>query len=210
MQIETPLFDHPLPGSVYLAKPFENPFGSLLAIYIAVEDPATGTVVKLAGRVEPDPSSHRLTTTFDQIPQLPFENARFELAGGPHAALRTPPVCGSFTTTTDLTPWSAPAGADATPSDPFQIASGAGGSSCQTSEAALPNKPGFQAATASPQAATYTPFDFKLSREDGSQELEKVDLTLPKGLIGKLAGIPYCSDAQIAAAALPPQSAAGG
>ena len=208
VQIETPLFDHPLPGSVYLAKPFENPFGSLLAIYIAVEDPATGTVVKLAGRVEPDQGTHRLTTTFDQIPQLPFENARFELSGGPHAALRTPPVCGSFTTTTDLTPWTTPAGADATPSDPFQITSSAGGSGCQTSEAALPNGPGFQAGTASPQAAAYTPFDFKLSREDGSQELQKVNLTLPKGLLGKLAGVPYCSVAQVAAAALPPQSAA--
>jgi hypothetical protein len=208
VQIETPLFDHPLAGSVYLAKPFENPFGSLLAIYIAVEDPPTGTVVKLAGRVEPDPSAHRLITTFGQIPQLPFENARFELSGGPHAALRTPPVCGSFVTTTDLTPWSAPTGADATPSDPFQITSGPASSSCQTSEAALPNKPGFQAGTASPQAAAYSPFDFKLSREDGSQELEKVNLTLPKGLLGKLAGIPYCSDAQLAAAAAPPQGAA--
>jgi hypothetical protein len=208
VQIETPLFDHPLPGSVYLAKPFENPFGSLLAIYIAVEDPATGIVVKLAGQVEPDPSSHRLITTFDRIPQLPFESARFELTGGPHAALRTPPVCASFTTTTDLTPWTSPAGSDATPSDPFQIDSGAGGSGCQTSEAGLPNKPGFQAATASPQAATYSPFDFKLSREDGSQELEKVDLTLPKGLLGKLASVPYCPDAVIAAAALPPRSAA--
>jgi len=208
VQIETPLFDHPLPGSVYLAKPFENPFGSLLAIYIAVEDPTTGTLVKLAGSPEPDPSAHRLITTFDQIPQLPFENAKFELLGGPHAVLRTPPVCGSFTTTTDLTPWTSPAGADATPSDPFQIDSGAGGSSCQTSEAGLPNKPAFQAGTASPQAATYTPFDFRLSREDGSQELAKVDLTLPKGLLGKLAGVPYCPDAAIAAAAAPAHSAA--
>jgi hypothetical protein len=208
VQIQTPLFDHPLAGSVYLAKPFENPFGSLLGTYIVVEDPATGTVVKLAGRVEPDPSAHRLIASFDQIPQLPFENAKFELPGGPHAALRTPATCGSFTTTTALTPWTSPAGADETPSDPFQISAGAGGSSCQSSEAALPNKPAFQAATASPQAAAYTPFDFKLGREDGSQELAKVDLTLPKGLLGKLAGVPLCSDAQIAAAALPPQGAA--
>ena len=206
--IETPLFDHPLPGSVYLATPFENPFGSLLAIYVAVEDPATGTIVKLAGRVEPDPSSGRLITTFDQLPQLPFESARFELAGGPHAALRTSALCGAFTTTTDLTPWTSPAAADATPSDPFQITSGAGGSSCQSEEAALPNQPGFQAATASPQAATYSPFDFRLSREDGSQEVAKVDLTLPKGLLGKLAGVPPCSDAAIAAAGGPAHSAA--
>jgi hypothetical protein len=40
----------------------------------------------------------------------------------------------------------------------------------------------------------------KLAREDGSQELKGINLTLPPGLTGKLAGIPYCSDAQIAQA----------
>jgi hypothetical protein len=204
MAVTTPLLGHPLGGSVYLAKPFENPFGSLLAIYATVEDPATGTVVKLAGKVEPDPSTHRLIATFAGLPQLPFEVARLELDGGPRAALRTPPTCGAFATETDLTPWSSPAHPDAAPGDSFPIASGAGGSPCQSSEGALPNQPSFQTSTANIQAGAYTPFDFRLGRADGSQELAKVDLTLPKGLLGKLAGVADCTDAQIAAAAVPP------
>ena len=56
VEIDTPLIDHPLPGAIYLATQDENPFGSLLAIYIAVDDPETGIVVKLAGQVEPGPA----------------------------------------------------------------------------------------------------------------------------------------------------------
>jgi hypothetical protein len=51
VEIDAPAVDHPLPGSIYLAKQSENPFNSLIALYIAVNDPQTGVVIKLAGRV---------------------------------------------------------------------------------------------------------------------------------------------------------------
>ena len=38
-----------------------------------------------------------------------------------------------------------------------------------------------------------------LRRDDGSQNFTTVTLTPPPGLLGKLAGIPACSEAQIAA-----------
>ena len=63
-----------LKGSVYLAKPFDNPFGSLLALYLVVEDEATGIIAKLAGKVKPDPATGQLTTTFAENPQLPLED----------------------------------------------------------------------------------------------------------------------------------------
>jgi hypothetical protein len=37
----------------------------------------------------------------------------------------------------------------------------------------------------------------KVSRKDGEQELKSLDFTLPKGLVGKLAGIPYCPESAI-------------
>lgn len=51
--IDTPLLGKPLNGSVFLAKQDDNPFKSLLALYLAVDDPETGIVLKLPGRVDP-------------------------------------------------------------------------------------------------------------------------------------------------------------
>jgi hypothetical protein len=200
VEVDTPLLDHPLPGSVYIAQPFENPFNSLLAIYIAVDDPITGVVVKLPGKVTPDPVTGQLTTTFEDNPQLPFEDFKLGFFGGAGAALRSPVTCGSFTTTTDLTSWASPEVAAATPSSSFQVSHGAGGAACASSEAALPDKPSFTAGTFDPEAGAYSPLALKVSREDGSQPLKGLEFTLPPGLTGKLAGVKECSDAQIAIA----------
>lgn len=191
----------PLKGSVYLAKPFENPFGSLLAIYLAVEDPETGTVAKLAGEVRSDPQSGQLTTVFEENPQLPIEDIELHLFGGARGSLITPPTCGSHTAASVLEPWSAPDTPEATPSSSFQTTAAPGGGPCPQSEAAMPNSPAFSAGTLNPQAGAYSPFVLKLAREDGSQRLTAIDTLLPPGLTGKLAGIPECTEAQIAQAA---------
>jgi hypothetical protein len=200
VEVRTPLLDHPVPGAVYLAKQGDNPFGSLIALYIAVDDPISGVVVKLAGRVEPDPLTGQLHTTFLNNPQLPFEDLSVDFPGGPRAALTTPSTCGGYTTETVLTPWTAPEGKDATPSDSFPIATAPGGGACPASEAQMPNKPSFEAGTATPLAGAYAPFVLKLSRENGSQRLGALNVTLPPGLSAKLAGVQECSEAQIAGA----------
>jgi hypothetical protein len=207
VEVDTPLVDHPLQGGVYVAQQGNagpahgaNPFGSLLAIYIAVADPQTGVVVKLAGDIEPDPVTGQLTTTFDENPQLPFEDFKLDFFGGSRAALSTPVTCGSYTTDTRLTPWSAPEGADAIPSDTFQVVGSPGGANCASDEGQLSNAPAFEAGTVTPLAGAFSPFVLKLSRPDGSQRLSRVDASLPPGLTGKLAGIPYCPAAAIATA----------
>jgi hypothetical protein len=190
----------PLSGAVYLAEPFDNPFGSLLALYLTVEDPETGTVAKLAGEVRPDPTTGQLTTVFKENPQLPIEDIRLHLSGGARGALITPPTCGTHTTTTELVPWSAPDTPSATPGSSFQTTQQPGGGSCPTSPDQAANSPAFTAGTLSPQAGAYSPFVLKVSREDGSQRLASIDTTLAPGLSGKLAGIPECTEAQIAVA----------
>ncbi len=201
VEVDTPLVDHPVKGGVFVASPHDNPFGSLLAIYIALDDPATGTVVKLAGHVEADPVTGQLTTRFDETPQLPFEDFKLDFFGGPTAALRTPPVCGSFTSSADLKPWTTPDEQDKLLFSAFEVSSGPGGSGCANSEAQEPYAPAFEAGTALPVAASYSPFVLRLSREDGSQYLQSISTLLPPGLIGKLAGIAECSQADVEAAA---------
>jgi hypothetical protein len=189
-----------LHGSVYLAKPFDNPFGSLLAIYLVVEDQQSGIVAKLGGKVIPDPNTGQLTTRFEENPELPLEDVKLKLFGGARGSLITPQICGSHATTSDLTPWSTPETLDAHPSDSFQTTAEPGGGSCPASDGAAPNHPSFAAGTLAPQAGAYSPFVLKLSREDGSQRLAGIDTVLPPGLSGKLAGIAQCSEAQIAGA----------
>ena len=114
-EIETPLLEGALHGSVYLGAPECAPCsapdaaaGKLLKLYIEIDDPATGIIAKLPGTVATDPATGRLVATFKQNPQLPFSDLKLHFAAGPRASLTTPPTCGTYTTTTDLTPWSAP------------------------------------------------------------------------------------------------------
>lgn len=200
VEVDTPLLDHPLPGAVYVATPYGNPFGSLLAIYIAVNDPESGVVIKLAGHVEIGPEG-QLTASFGENPQLPFEHFKLDFFGGPRSALKTPAVCGTYDTTAILTPWSAPAsGPPATPSDSRQISAAPGGGSCPTSPDQLPNHPAFEAGTESPLAGAFSPFVLHLEREDGSQQFSSLAVTPPPGLLGRLAGIPYCPDSALSRA----------
>lgn len=201
VEVATPLLEAPLKGGVYVATPYENPFDSLLALYIAVDDPRTGIVVKLAGQVEADPVTGQLTTTFDESPQLPFADFKLDFFDGPRAALKTPATCGTFTTNAVLTPWTAPEGEEAARSSSFEVSSGPGGGACVSSPDQAPDAPGFSAGTLTPQAGASSPFVMRLTRADGSQEIEGLSVTLPPGLTGRLAGIPACPDADIQRAA---------
>jgi hypothetical protein len=83
----------------------------------------------------------------------------------------------------------------------FEINGGAGGGACARTPGELPNSPAFSAGTLSSKAGSYSPFVLRMSRADGSQQFSRISTTLPNGLLGKLAGIPYCPEAGIAQAA---------
>jgi DNA-binding beta-propeller fold protein YncE len=200
VEVNTRLIDHPLTGGVYVAAQDANPFSSLLALYIAIYDPTTGVVVKLAGKVTPDPVTGQLTATFDQNPQLPFDDFKLDFFSGARATLTTPLTCGSYSASTDLTPWSAPEGGAAMPlSVPFSVI-GAGGAPCVSAESQAPNAPVFEAGTASPVGGSFSPFVLHLARENGSQHFSGLNVTLPPGLTGKIAGIEQCPEGAIDAA----------
>ena len=110
-------------------------------------------------------------------------------------------TCGTFTTTTDIVPWSTPGTPDATPSSSFNVSTGPNGAPCVNIPQERPFSPGFLAGNERTGAGGYSPFMVHLTRNDGEQELKSIALTMPNGFVAKLAGIPYCSDAAIAAAA---------
>ena len=206
LEVDTPLLEDPLAGSIYLAEQGANPFHSRFAIYLAVDDEKTGVVIKLAGRVTPDPVTGQITTTFEDSPQLPFEDFRLNFFGGSRASLVNPSTCGGYATQTQLTPWSAvdpeaPTAAEtATPGDRFVVDSGPGGGGCANAPQDRPFAPAMNAGTEGIAAGAHSPFVLRLTRSDGEQEFGSLDTTLPPGLTATLAGVPYCADASIAAA----------
>jgi hypothetical protein len=187
VEIISPLISDHLTGGVYVARQGENPFHSLLAMYIAAE--ADGARVKLAGHIVADPVTGQLTTTFSETPQIPFNDFKLNLFGGRRGALATPNACGAPNTNVSLAPWD---GLGATSfSKPFTTSTG-----CVSGFS-----PSFEAGTVSAQAGAYAPFTLSFSRSDSEENFAGATVTLPPGLIGKIAGVAQCSDAQLAAAA---------
>jgi hypothetical protein len=196
--MDTPILPHPLDGGVYVAEQGNNPFNSLLAIYIAVADPETGVVLKLAGHVVPDPVTGQLTTTFSNNPQLPFTDLKLDFFGGPRAALLNPDACGTYTATSVLTPWSRETPVE--PTGGFEISQGCHGAQFN---------PAFSAGTVSNQAAGFSPLSVTFSRSDQDQGLGAIKLTTPPGLLGVLKSVPLCGEPQAAQGTCGPESLIG-
>jgi hypothetical protein len=190
------LVPEPLEGSVYLAQQSQNPFGSLLAMYVVAE--GQGVIVKQAGHIETG-ADGRVTTTFSEMPQQPVGDISVELFGGQRAALRTPPHCGTYAVQATLTPWSGGAA--------VQRAAALEINGCGFSERGF--DPKLAAGTVNPVAGATSPFTLRLTRGDGEQELGGLTLSPPPGISGYLKGIPYCSDAALASVSGDPGTGAG-
>jgi hypothetical protein len=191
VEVHTPLLPNNLVGSAYLGAQEANPFGSLVALYVFVEDPISGSRVKLAGEVVPDPVTGQLISTFKNTPQLPFEDFKLHFFGGNRAPLATPAVCGAYTTTASIAPWSGNPANES--SSTFDIVSGPNGSPCRNP---LLFAPSLTAGTTSIQAGGFSPFTMTMSREDGQQSLQAIQLKMPAGLSGLLSGVELCPEPQ--------------
>jgi hypothetical protein len=213
VKIKSPLLpaDQPLEGAVYLATPAPNeeegmnPFKALVAMYIVAKDPISGTLVKLPGRATLDRQTGRIVGTFENTPQLAFEDAEIHFFGGERAPLATPAHCGTYTTSATFTPWSG--GAPVKAQSSFEITSGPNHSPCPG--AALPFAPDLTAGSSNIQAGSFSPFTMTMSREDGNQNLKSVQLHMPPGLSGILTGIPLCDEAHANAGTCPASSLIG-
>jgi hypothetical protein len=198
LEVESPLVEEPIDGALYQATPHANlAEDSLLAFYMVFKNPQLGIIVKLPVKVLPDPETGQLMAISDDLPQVPFSHFRLHFREGGRSPLVSPPLCGTYEVSAELTPWS-----DATPytaTSAFQIISGPNEGPCSQG-GTPPFEPGFAAGSQSNAAGAYSPFSMRLTRRDGDQDLTRFDATLPPGVVAKLAGVSRCFDAQIARA----------
>jgi hypothetical protein len=212
-EIVSPALSQPLTGRVYLGEPrsTDPTSGEEFRIFVEAQAFERGVLVRLIGHVKADPRTGQLTAIFDEqevsplfgalphgLPQLPLESftLNFDQA---RPLFTTPPTCSPSTTNARFEPWARPGTQVSSPST-FTLESVPAGGRCPTTLAERSFTPVLTGGPDSAQAGSFSPFRLRLVRPPGQQEPKRLELKLPKGLIGKLAGIPYCPEAQIAAA----------
>jgi hypothetical protein len=183
-RITTPLLGTPLEGSVYLGtqKSLDPASGEMYRVFITAY--GKGVRVKLKGSIKADPKTGRLTAAFAQNPQLPFDTLQLEMDGGSRAVLVNPTTCGPKTSSATVSSY---AGTEAASESTFTIDQG-----CPSGQFA----PAFTAGTMDPVAGGLSPFVMTTTRTDADQDLSKIRLDLPSGLLGALGSVPVCADAQ--------------
>jgi DNA-binding beta-propeller fold protein YncE len=205
-RFHSPFYDDFLRGGIYLAQPdhpgsgapgAENPFDSLLAVYLVAKSADRGLLIRVPGELAPDPGDGTLTATFDGLPQIPYTDLEVNFRSGQRAPLVSPPRCGDATTQIEIAPSS---GGRATVfRTDSQITSGVDFGPCPDGSVP-PFAPEAVTGGVNSNVGSYTPYYIRLSRKDAEQEITSYSLVLPKGITGKLAGIPFCPEAAIAAA----------
>ncbi len=207
LHTETPLVDEAIDGDVFLAQQddpgttepgAENPFDSLIALYMVLRNPKLGVLVKEPLKIEADPKTGQLVTTLDDNAQIPVSHFVFHFKEGARSPLVTPPTCGTYETKAEFTPWANPDEVLTTTSS-FKVTSGVGGGPCPPG-GVPPFHPEFQAGAVNNNAGAFSPFNMRLIREDGEQDMTKFSSILPPGELGSLKGVGKCPDSAIAIA----------
>jgi hypothetical protein len=216
VKVSTPVLEQPLEGHLYVAQPkcggtgqpvctaADATNGSLFGLYL--EAAGSGVVVKLKGALSVNPTTGRITARFLENPQLPFSELTLKVKGGERASVANPRQCGEATTNADLTPWSAPVTPDAVTTSGFPVSWDGAGAPCPS---ALPFAPTLSAGTITPTAGHFSPFTLTVVRGDRQQDLSRLQVSTPPGLLGMLSQVPLCGEPQAAAGSCPESTRVG-
>jgi len=213
-EVTTPLLPQPdgpgtpnLSGDVFLGTPDCKPCGDadaasgrMLRLFLVLRNDDRGLLVKIAGSSTADPKTGRLVATFDDNPQVPFEDLHVQLKGGSHGVLGMPEQCGTAGGSTVLTPYTANGGGvERTSDSSFSVDGDCSGGFSPTLAAGM-------SSAAAGGSGTFT---FDLARNDGQQRFAGLTATLPTGLLARVRDVPLCAEPQAAAGACPAASRVG-
>ena len=188
VEIDTPLLPGPIFGSVYQGT--QTP-GHLLRVFLVAK--GFGVLVKLPGSVDLNQQTGQITTTFDNNPQVPFEDFILKFKDGPRAPLVNPRTCGTKTTSATFTSY---ADQVVSTSSSFTISKDGNGAPCTP----YGFSPTFGAHSTNPVGgAKGSSFTLHVARTDADQELSTITTSLPPGLVAKIAGVPLCGAVDAAA-----------
>lgn len=192
--LSTPLLSQDLEGTMYLAEPSDNPFGSLLAVFLVIHDVEDrGVLLKVPGRIDLDADTGQVSIQFNDLPQLPFEQLSLRFRGGARSPLVNPPSCGTGAVLGLVSAYARPR-APVAVGDEYAVAEGSDGAAC----APRPFAPRLAAGALNPRAAASTPFVMSVTRIDRDQLLGRGEISPPAGLAANLTGVPVCGEAVIA------------
>ena len=214
VEVVSPPLAEPLEGEVYVGEQqSQDPqSGEMFRILIEAKSAHEGIFARLVGNVKANPVTGELTAVLtdeiegqfagalpDGLPQVPFETVKMHLDGS-KATLTSPPTCATFEATGQFEPWARPGEQVPVSAKLPALSSDPGGGSCPQTLAERKFAPPYSAATDSTKAKAFSPFRLHIERPDGQQELKRVEVTLPPGMVAKLKGVEYCPEASIAAA----------
>jgi len=212
VEVDSPPLSEPLKGNVYVGtqNSRDPESGEEFRILLEAKNLHEDINARLIGNVKANAKTGQLNVVLtdrlvnqfagalpEGLPQVPFESIRVSLDGSKQV-LTSPPVCKAEGTS-HFEPWARP-GENKPVGSSVTLSKDPSGGDCPKTMAERKFAPGYKANTDSTKAGAYSPFHVHITRKQGEQELKVVDVTLPKGLTGKLAGIPYCPQAAIDAA----------
>jgi hypothetical protein len=189
----TPALDGPLIGSIYIGQP--QP-GNQYRLFMILS--GFGINAKLVGTIHPDPVTGRLTSNFEDLPQVPFDDFDIHLFASDRGLMATPTKCTLYSVRARFIPWNGKLPSQ-TSEQFFSLDSGPGGSGCPAQ--VRPFHPRLVAGSTLATAGAFSDFHVKLDRDDGDQYLGDLNFRMPPGFTGDLRGITYCPDSSILAAA---------
>ena len=183
--IGTVSFDSPLVGVlngiVFVGTSTSD---AKLREFAYVQSDDGGVQVKLVGKTVPDPVTGQLMTIFDNLPRQPFTSFKLNFRGGPTAVLKAPDTCSTVSATGTLTSFTKVNGVAKTASLPSSVTTGG----CKPRQFA----PTISVNANPTQAGADTTFTTTIERTDDDDRLNGQRISLPAGLLGRLASVKTC------------------